>query len=102
MPKIIDTLGTPDKHGVYHINQNTPGCPHCNHIDVKFDPTGKIALWHPGAECCQKRIQDQIRWRRTEIAANEHKPNYDLQSRKDELTYFGEKLTQIRQRSTPF
>ena len=73
MSKLIDTLGTPDQHGVRHINRDTKGCPHCGHVDVKFDATGTIALWHPGAECCEDRIQDQIRWRRAEIASNDHK-----------------------------
>ena len=72
MRNAVTTLGTPDETGVHHLNQHTAGCPHCGFVDVKFEPTGKVALWHPGAECCEARIQDQIRWRRGEIASINH------------------------------
>lgn len=59
-----------DKDGIVHFNQNASGCPHCGAVEAKtFEVDGEVrsVFYHAGAECCTKRIADQLRWRQVEL-----------------------------------
>lgn len=68
----IQTLmgGRKDEHGVLHVNENARGCPYCGTVEVKayeVDGETRAAFYHAGAECCARRVTDQVRWRQQEI-----------------------------------
>jgi len=59
-----------DADGVTHFNRNASGCPHCGAVEAKTsEQNGAVAsvFYHAGAECCTKRIGDQLRWRQGEL-----------------------------------
>lgn len=59
-----------DKDGIVHFNRNASGCPHCGAVEVKtseVDGVVRSVFYHAGAECCVKRIGDQLGWRQGEL-----------------------------------
>jgi len=69
MEPAIQTKTTED--GIPYIGNPEQGCPHCGFVDVKIYPEGAseptMLYYHPGAQCCDTRIKDQIRWRQGEL-----------------------------------
>jgi len=57
-----------DEDGVLHINRGAPGCRYCGTTEVKYSANGKVAMHHPGAECCAKAITRMLAIRREEKA----------------------------------
>ena len=46
-----------DADGVTHVNRNAPGCMYCGTAEIKYSACGRVALHHPGSECCRKAIE---------------------------------------------
>jgi len=65
MKHAIETKENED--GIQYIGNPTQGCPHCGFVDLKIYPEGSpnptLLYYHPGAQCCETRIKDQLRWR---------------------------------------
>lgn len=72
MNSIADLLGAEvDQDGVRHILPNARGCPHCGSTDAKtYEVDGEVraVIYHAAAECCTRRLDDQVRWREQELA----------------------------------
>ena len=80
MKKLADQLGVLDAHGTRHLKTSSTGCPHCGTIDIKISSDGKFALHHPGAECCIPRLEQQIAWRKRELANITDKLDVDVKN----------------------
>ena len=69
MKHAIETKVTED--GIPYVGNPELGCPHCGFVDVKVYPEGSteptMLYYHPGAQCCEARIKDQIRYRQNEL-----------------------------------
>jgi len=61
-----------NEDGIPYIGNPEQGCPHCGFVDVKIYPEGAaeptMLYYHPGAQCCEKQIRDQLRWRKNDKA----------------------------------
>jgi len=83
MKNAIETKTNED--GIQYLGNPTQGCPHCGFVDLKIYPEGSanptLLYYHPGAQCCEPRINDQIRWR----IADRSKINGELQRLKDQV-----------------
>jgi|AACY02.16.fsa_nt_gi hypothetical protein len=80
MKKLSDQLGVLDAHGTRHLKTSNAGCPHCGTTDIKYSSDGKFALHHPGAECCIPRLEQQITWRKHELANITNKLDVDVKN----------------------
>lgn len=67
MQQLTDNWET-TRDGTIHIGRNTRGCKHCGHIEHKRSANGRAILHHPGTTCCRKAIEDQLEYRRAELA----------------------------------
>ena len=53
-----------DEQGRIVLGDPKLGCPHCGTINVKHSPgPPETILYHPGIECCEQRLADEIGWR---------------------------------------
>lgn len=68
MKTLADQLGVLDNQGIRHLKTSSKGRPHCGTIDIKISSNGTFALHHPGAECCIPRLEQQVAWRKQELA----------------------------------
>ena len=57
-----------DENGTIHINRSAPGCRYCGVTEVKYSANGKVAMHHPGAECCEQSIKRMLTIRKEEKA----------------------------------
>lgn len=92
MQHAIDTKTTED--GIPYVGNPEQGCPHCGFVDVKVYPEGatepKMLYYHPGAQCCQARIKDQIRWRQADVdkaGAEIDRHNRNMSDLQQRITY---------------
>lgn len=73
--------GHRDEDGRLILGNPEQGCRHCGNIcaKVSLDPfgndTGKAVLYHPGVECCDRAIDDQIRHRQGDIRQLQQQAN---------------------------
>lgn len=67
MKAVSDLLGANiDADGIAHVNQGARGCPYCGSTDAKtYEKDGivRAVFYHAAAECCVRRLDDQVRWR---------------------------------------
>ena len=68
MEAITDILPSPDTDGIIHIGKGGRGCRHCGKVEVHYSQNGRIAWHHPGVTCCEKAIQDQVNYRKGDLA----------------------------------
>ena len=71
MKAVAELLGGEvDEKGVRHIHPDARGCPYCGSTDAKtYDVDGetRAVFYHAAAECCVRRLDDQVRWRDQEL-----------------------------------
>jgi hypothetical protein len=60
------------ENGKWIIGKGTKGCRHCGTIEAHHAANRKAIWYHPGVQCCQKSLEDQLRWRRNDL---EHQRN---------------------------
>jgi hypothetical protein len=58
--------GTRDADGVLHIGDPNAGCWSCGATELKYSANGKVAVHHPGTECCAPAINRLIEMMKTE------------------------------------
>jgi len=85
-----------NEDGIPYIGNPEQGCQHCGFVDVKIYPEGaaepRMLYYHPGAQCCEAKIKDQIRWRKNDVTnalESVHRildQSNDVQRRLDYLT----------------
>lgn len=68
MKKISEVLPPRDADGVMHIGRPARGCRHCRKTEVHYSADGKVAWHHPGVTCCAKAAEDQVNYRRGDLA----------------------------------
>lgn len=56
-----------DEQGRWVIGNPRLGCRHCGFVAQKFSADGRAVVFHPGVECCELAISDQIGYREDEI-----------------------------------
>jgi hypothetical protein len=100
MEAIADILPPRDADGILHIGRPARGCRHCGKTEVHYSSDGKVAWHHPGVTCCRKAIEDQISYRRGDLArlrqaALESQEALD-DLRKRAETGFGKEASELR------
>jgi hypothetical protein len=67
MDVIAKHLGT-DHDGITHIGNPRAGCWNCGAQELKYSENGKVALHHPGSECCEPAIKRLLGMHAAELA----------------------------------
>jgi hypothetical protein len=68
MKQISEVLPPRDADGIMHIGRPARGCRHCGKTEVHYSADGRVAWHHPGVTCCGKAVQDQVEYRRADLA----------------------------------
>jgi predicted nucleic acid-binding Zn-ribbon protein len=69
MSDLIAThIGRVDADGVTHVGDPLAGCWNCGAGELKYSDNGRVALHHPGSECCESAIDRLINLHTLELA----------------------------------
>ena len=60
--------GHTDADGMLHIGNPLAACWNCGSHDIKYSGNGRVALHHPGSECCEPAIKRLLGLNREELA----------------------------------
>lgn len=67
-----------DDEGRIVYGDTSLGCRHCGRVDAKLSEAGNLIYYHPGAECCERALLDQVRYREAEISLRKQRTRQQL------------------------